>query len=121
MTAPKGFIDRLEELEAKERDYDALASHLSAAEARLADAESDRDLYRKAFVTLDAMKARVDVKLSSAERDAARYRWIHDNIDWVDGVGYTLGVMHPDGDGCAIFQWCVDNAMRASECAKEQP
>ena len=32
MTAPKGFTDRLDELERKERDYDALAARLAALE-----------------------------------------------------------------------------------------
>ena len=31
MTAPKGFTDRLDELERKERDYDALAARLVSA------------------------------------------------------------------------------------------
>ena len=47
----------------------------------------------------------------AALSDAERYRWIHDNIDWVDGVGYVLNTLHPDADCCAMFQWGVDTTM----------
>lgn len=50
-------------------------------------------------------------RLAEAERDAARYRWIHDHVEYVHGTGFVLE-LHPDADGPSRFQWGVDAAMK---------
>jgi predicted RNase H-related nuclease YkuK (DUF458 family) len=72
------------------------------------DEEARRHLEQTAELVQLAEQRRVE--LADAQQDAERYRWIHDNVDWVDGVGFVL-TLHPDADCCAMFQWAIDTAM----------
>lgn len=97
---------------ARERAERAEARQVEV-EAELAFARSSGD---ESAIEYRALRER----LAEEERDAARYRWIHDNIDWIDGTGYVLK-LHPDADGCAMFQWGVDAAMADSAASQPSP